>query len=238
MDCLFCRDNGKVGGCPKCGKELNLIGRNSIDKINTSTITEFKIPKHYASNPWNALILKQDKSMYCDDPAFNNYVDQLTKCYEIFQSGKLPKVSALVSSPMGYGKTTCFYNCLIEAVRHAYDIVPIIDTSNLRRLLTISSERPEWSNTYLGYSLESYLNSDILIVSVTQGPEYIYAYETIINILDIRSKRDKATIVLSNYTINELSGYDKRQYLKCLLQGGINVDPFRYLVPIEFIPYK
>ena len=232
MECLLCRDNGKIGGCPKCGKHLNLKGNNEI-KVTNKEINKLCIPKNYVNSKWNSLILKQDYNDYSEDSKFKNYVQQLDACINIFKKGELPKISALISSPIGYGKTTWAYNCMIEAMRHNYTVAPLIATTQMRRMMITASERPDWYNSYSDYSYMEYLTADTLFVYIPT--EYAFAYETIVDLVNTRSRLEKPTFFLSNYTIRELISHDKKSMLLKLLNGGSNVDPLKYLISIEFI---
>lgn len=236
MECLMCRDKGKLGGCPRCGKVLNLKG-NDEQHLKASEMTRMCIPKNYLKNEWNSLILEKDYVQFCDDAKFKFYLQQLNKCYTMLKEGEIPNISALVTSPIGFGKTTWAYNCMIQAKQHNYSIVPLIDTSQMRRMLLTATERPEWSNSLAGYGYNEYLTSDFLIVQVAMGPEYVYAYETIVNLVNSRSRIGKPTIFISNYSVRELISQDKKKILLKLLNGGTNVDPLKYLINIEFIEY-
>lgn len=237
MNCLFCRDNGKIGGCPECGKEYVLLG-NDKTKLSTSVAKNLGIPKHYLKEKWNSLILRQYYNQFIDDADFDNYVNQLDTCIKILREGKLPQMSALVTAPIGYGKTTWAYNCIIEASSHNYSTVPLVDTGQLRRMFLTASENPGWVNKFAGYNYNEYLYADLLIACVSDGPEFIYAYETIVNVVTIRSRLEKPTIFISNYGVNELMKEDRRKQLYKLLNGGLNVDPYRYLVHIGFTEYE
>lgn len=236
MECLLCRDNGKIGGCPKCGKEYALLGNDKI-KTPIGVIRDLGVPKHYLKEKWNSVILRQDHEVYIDDADFDNYVNQLDACINILKEGRLPVMSALVTSPIGYGKTTWAYNCILEANSHNFTTVPLVDTGQLRRMFLTASENPSWVNKFANHNYNDYLYADLLIACVSNGPEFIYAYETIVNIVTIRSRLEKPTIFLSNYSANELMKEDKRRQLYKLLSGGTNVDPYRYLVNIGFQEY-
>lgn len=235
--CDICRDVGKYGGCPSCGREKGAMFQSKSESVVFSDLKELFIPMHYLNNRWNEKVLMKDRSDYCDDNGFINYTKQLTECYNILKRGDMVKLSALVCAPQAFGKTTWANSCLLAALEHGYNVTPIIDTSQLKRMITLSSERPSKTNTYLGLDLQKYLTSDLLFLLVMRGPEYIYAYETIINILDIRSRAGKPTIIFSDRSLRELTAFDKSKSLYGLIYGGTNVDPYRYATLIEFNNY-
>lgn len=237
FECLLCRDEGRYGGCPKCGKEKNLMSLTKVKKATCSDGRDLKIPNHYIKNRWDESILYKDRSEYYDDESFENYIKQLTGCYNIIKEGNNIELSALVSAPIGFGKTTWAYSCILAAMEHGLKVVPMIDTSQLRRLLTLYSERPSKENTCNGFSVEDYLESDLLILTVTKGPEYVFAYETIYQVLDMRSRNSKPTLIISDRSLRELIKFDKNNILYSLVHGGTNADNYKYAILIEFNNY-
>lgn len=238
FECIVCRDKGRKGGCPKCGRERPILANEFDEKVSRKDLDDLSIPLHYYKNRWDKNILINDRADFSEDDMFINYVKQLDACYSMIDKGELPNISVLVTAPAVYAKTTWAYSCIIRAREYGYNVVPIIDTAQMRRMLVINSERPTKENTYLGYSLSDYLDSDMLFLLVNRGTEYVYAYETIVNILDIRSRRSKPTLIISDKSLRELSAFDKNKNLYNLTQGGSNVDPYRYAVLIEFNRYN
>lgn len=237
FECLICRDLGRTGGCPSCGKEKPLIENEKVKSINLSKLSNLGISKHFHESRWNQSILFNDRSDYYGNEKFIDYCNKLTDCYNILKDGKMIRMSALVSAPPAFGKTTWANSCILEAYENGFKVAPIIDTSQLRRMITINSEKPKAPNNYMGYTYSDYIESDLMFLLVTRGPEYVFAYETICNVLDLRSRMSKPTIILSDRSIRELCIYDKNLYLKTLLHGGTNVDPFRYAISIEMFNY-
>lgn len=238
FECKVCRDKGRIGGCPSCGKQKGFLANEQDGNITRKDLNDLSIPLHYYNNRWDKNILINDKYEYADDQHFMNYIQQLDTCYKIIDEGGLPKISALVCAPQVYGKTTWANNCLIRAKERGYKVPPIIDTMQIRRMSLLNTEKPNKDNKYLGYSFNQYIESDLMVLMVTRSSEFVYAYETIVNILDIRSRMSKPTLIISDRSLRELSSFDKNRQLLNLTNGGTNVDAYRYAVLIEFAPYN
>ena len=236
--CDFCRDKGRVGGCPKCGKELDILARDELKAEPIEDIEKLGIPEHYLNNEWNADILYNDHDDYIDDSDFMRYVAQLNKLYEHLKNGGVVKNSALVSTPIGYGKTTWVYNCILQLVKHGYKVPPLISTSKIKVMSTLAQERPTWRNEYMGYSYNTIIESDVLFMSVTKSLEYVYAPRQIIEIVDMRANMVKPTLIISDWSARSLLKVEETGMLESMLRGGTNVDPNKYLIRIEFLPYK
>jgi len=235
--CLICRDQGRVEGCPSCGKVRDALAISAKVEVSRQERNEMYVPKYYITNEWDESILRMDKENYVDDVSFNTYCTQLSKCIEILDTGAMLKTSAFVNAPVGYAKTTFAYNCILKCLENGYKMSPIIDTAKMRGMLTLDSERPTKPNSYQGFALEEYLDSDLLFLLVTRGPEYVYAYDTIIQVLDIRSRRGKPTIILSDRAARYLKVFDKDNNLQKILEGGNKVDKLKYAIPISFEEY-
>lgn len=232
--CYRCSNEGLEGGCPECGRELVIGVRSVTRNIKSSDMTELHIPTFYKNNKWTTTQLRESYIELIDDISFNNYVNQLDKCYNIIKSGALPATSAIVSSPTGYSKTTWAYSCIMEAFTHGYKVVPLIDTTQLKRIMLSASEGVSKNSYHDGFHYNQYITSDLLFVSVTKGPEYVYAYEVIVSVLDIRSRLDKPTIFITDYTQRDLAALDYTKILERLINAKGNINPYKYPASICF----
>lgn len=235
--CALCRDEGTEEGCSRCGKvktEELLSARKDISLANIKSV---HIPTHYLNSNWDETILIKDKDAYTGDETFNTYLKQLSMVYRHLETGGLMRNSALIASPIGFGKTTWAYNCMRELIKSNYNICPLLDTSQLKSLQTLYYEKPTWTRDWCGYTYTDYINSDVLFISVTKSPEYIYAARLIIDIVDTRSKLSKPTIVLSDWPISSLQKSDSTGMLTSMLRGGSNANPYKFLIPVTFTAY-
>lgn len=236
--CYMCSNEGLEGGCPSCGKELIIGVRLDTKEVTSKDMTELRIPSFYKTNVWNTTELRESYIDLMDSPSFNMYVNQLYKCLEIIKSGALPTTSAIVSSPTGYSKTTWAYSCILEAFRHGYKVAPLIDTTQLKRIMIASSEGITKNSFHDGFHYSQYVSSDILFVCVTKGPEYVYAYEVITAILDIRSRLDKPTIIISDFSKRQLSALDDTKILDRLISAKGKINPYKYPAMFSFFDIK
>ena len=238
FECNYCRDRGRINGCPKCGKTPEMLTQEKLNEVPIREIMDLGIPEHYINNAWNKDIILEDRDPYIDDPDFLRYVNNLTSLYEHLCKGGTVGNSALVSAPIGFGKTTWVYNCIIELKKHNYNVPPLINTSQLKSMRTMHYERPTWKNVYMGWSYTELLESDVLFVNVTKSTEYVYAARVILDIVDVRAKYSKPTVVISDWSISSLLATEETGMLLAMLRGGRNVDPNKFLIKIEFSDYK
>lgn len=234
--CLVCRDKGREGGCPKCGEVTKITSSVLVRDITLTEMKRMHIPKHYIGIKWESLILKEDNSSYIDDIDFINYTGQLDKVYAHLVNGGTVPNSAIITAPMGYGKTTWAYSCMIELLKNNLKVPPLISTSQLKSMQTKDYERPTWHNKWNDYSYSEYIESDVLFITVTKGPEYVYATRLLIDVVDTRARISKPTVILSDWGIGSLLSTDKTGMLLTMLKGGTNVDPYKYMTNIKFSP--
>lgn len=234
FECLVCRDKGREEGCPKCGRETRITGNEVSRDITLTELNRMQIPRHYTKKKWDPLILKEDHSDYIDNIDFNNYVGQLNRVLEHLEKGGTIPNSAIITAPMGSGKTTWAYNCMLELLKNNIQVPPLISTSQLKAMQTKAYERPTWQNKWQDFTYIEYIEADVLFVAVTKGPEYVYATRLLIDIVDIRSRMSKPTVILSDWSITNLISSDKTGMLYSMLKGGTNVDPYKYLTNIKF----
>ncbi len=223
-------------GC-ECGAILVEEASVVQKSVPENALQDLVIPKHYKANRWDRRVLQQDNLELMDDnPLFDRYVQQLHEGYNIVKQGGLFQNSMLIVSPAGYSKTTWAYSCILSLYEHGYSCVPLLDTTELKRMLYTKSENPNWRVAHLGKTVDEYINADVLFLNVTRGTEFEYAYEVLVNILDMRSRMDKPTMILSDYTLKQLTVYDMRGTFKSLVsrRGANNVNPYRYLCAIDF----
>lgn len=234
--CVLCRDKGREEGCPSCGEVTKITSHIKFRDVTLVEMGRMHIPQHYIGNVWDSLILKEDYREYCNEIDFTNYTNQLDKVYKHLVNGGTIPNSAVITSPMGYGKTTWAYNCIIELLKNGFKVPPIISTSQLKTMQTKAYERPTWHNKWNDYSYSEYVEADVLFITVTKGPEYVYATRLLIDIVDTRSRISKPTVILSDWSIGSLINTDKTGMLLTMLRGGTNVDPYKYMTNIQFSP--
>lgn len=210
--CFVCGGNGfSAKTCPSCGRKpnkssLNFEFREDTEKF-VQQINAFGIPDVYRGVVWDKDILLKNKRNKANDYSFQRFVAQLDKINTMFSSGLLPGKSAIIIAPAGYSKTLFAYSCMQHAVDHDFTIAPMLDTVELKRLLVLAAENPTYK-LYGKISYDDYIMSDVLFVTVTKLKQHEWAYETIQEILDRRSRKGLSTFVISRYNLAEMSRRD------------------------------
>lgn len=241
IKCYTCRDEGleSPAGCPDCGL---VQGENyEVQRVvETTDLTDKAIPEYYHRRLWEKEILLRAKPELLNDRYFTNgsdaYVEQLNKAHDIFKNGGLPKTSAIIVAPQTFSKMTWAYSCMQLARAFNYNIVPLMDTQQLKYFITLSEEKP--SSSYLKrfhFTYEDLIFADILFLTVSKGYYRRNAWEVIQQILDIRSRLGLATIILSRFNINEISEFDRfDRFTKSMDYNGTE-NGLRYPAIIRYI---
>lgn len=232
MICYVCRDKGMLMGCPNCGKEKNFSGNESVE-LTKDVMDKLYIPNYYQCVNWSSDKLRKELPDLNTHRLFNQYIDQLDKIYNIFESGQLPNKSILITAPPKRGKQIWAFSCMKQALRHGYTVSPILDTSEWRRLNIIATERAYIKDMALyGCTLEQMITNDVVILSVDHD-NFKGAYRAIQTLIDKRQRRGKATIVISRYTPEQISILDFDKDFKQAFDRTSKLNPCKYLGYIQ-----
>lgn len=202
------RSCGRCGGinttkeiCPECGRlpTTSIVGKSAFVPLD-------EIPKYYQGKVWDAKVFWRYHQELKSDMQAQEFVSQLEKVYKLFASGKLPTRSAIISAPTTFSKLTWCYSCMQAALAFGYTVAPVLDTSELKRLVVLSTEK---SYSYNEMSLDEYLSKDIVFVSVTKTEQRKGSASIIVDLLDKRARLGKPTFFISRYSIYELSYWDR-----------------------------
>lgn len=226
---------GRCGGvnitnevCPECGL-LPRSKRLSAEVQDTSVIIpqieKLRIPQFYLGKSWNANIFWASHEGKKKDRLVNSFISQMEKVSDMFSGGILPQRSAIFIAPPGYGKMMWVFSCTQYAVTNGYTAAPFLDTMEIKRLFTLSAERP--GQQYLGIEYEEYIESDILFYTVTKTEFRRGAYSVIADLLDKRARRGKITIGISRYTVYEMAQWDSSNDFKQILSPVNEVDTIK-----------
>lgn len=212
--------------CPDCGRQYkkeNEVDLNQLVKTDTkflNTIKSLEIPKEYLGITWSRETLDKDKEEDKSLRIYQGFAQQLERVHDIFESGLIPPKSALVIAPIGYSKVTWAYSCMQQAVAHGFSVAPLLDTVELKRLFVLSSEKPNFK--MFGLTYEDYIEKDICFVAVTKSEYVGHSWQTILDILDKRSRKGLPTFIISRYGVDAISKWDYDGQFKVLLeQGGL-----------------
>jgi hypothetical protein len=238
VQCYQCRDLGLRGGCPKCGKILGKVSISRVEDVEIDVESTNRIigeiPSEYKGKLWKKEELINDHREQLGIPKFDIYVDQLDKVHSIFRGGKIPNKSAIIISPRTYSKMTWAYSCLQLARQFNYKIFPILDTDQMKRDLINWTNKP--SGVYskgLWYSYEDFLTADILFLTVSKGQTRQASFEVIDQVIDIRSRMDRPTFIISRFSLAEMSGYDRKNRFNSILDKSGKKFGCRYPIVVQ-----
>ena len=229
--CYRCRGEGEVGGCKDCGTDKV----KEIVEIETEEIDRLIIPKWYVKREWNKDIVIRDNPKYRHDPKFNRLVEQMDRAHQTFKEGRNVGISGIFVAPRKFSKMTWAYSCLQLAQANGLKTVPIMDTQQIKRFITINEQRPlAVKDEDFGCSYEEFIMADIVIMTVTKSYYYRDASQVIDLVLDMRSRYGKPTIVISRFNMKEITEFDRKGLFNSLIDVEGRENGMRYPAIIEF----
>lgn len=224
--------------CPECNRqykvdnEFNLEVLVKQDNKFLNTIKNLEIPKEYHGITWDRTVLDNDKSEDKSIRAYKGFVEQLDRVHRMFENGLIPPKSALVIAPIGYSKVTWAYSCMQQAVASGFSVAPLLDTVELKRLFILSSDKPNFK--MFGLTYEDYIEKDICFVTVTKSEYVGNSWQTILDILDKRSRKGLPTFIISRYGVDAISKWDYDGQFKVLLEQGGFRNSLKYPAIISY----
>ena len=232
--CMYCRDEG----CDKCKTEEEL---NQLNNLKTTRIIQTKgkniIPNNYVGVDWDKDILNTDYGIYRNDIYYEAYVDLMDKYITRLRQGEFTNKSIMLSSPKRMSKTIWAYNVLSEYLKKGKKVFPIINTEELKYYLNkiLTTQNKDYIKSLGTY--DDFLEADILIVSVVIGYKRHYAYEIIEEVLSLRSRFEKPTIILSEYSKEDLGYYNTSGSFERLFESTSGTkDELKYPIYRGVIP--
>lgn len=235
-ECPICRNKGLLDGCPECGKELNIF--NSPERKIDFSESKVFIPEYYVNRIWN---MEQALTTLPDDNSMNyykNFYHKLNYLLNGIQQGKTLHNSAIVSAPANYSKSVWVYSCIQSLIVQNKKVVPLISTSEYQRLYNMDVYKPYNNYKYQDFTIEEYNTADILFVEIPDDEAYMYAYETVLKIINIRARFDKPTVFITNVPISKLIAKDYSGTLIRYINEGSDGNPYKYLTAIQCEPIK
>lgn len=237
--CFTCGNEGfKDKVCPSCGRKprissFNLEKRDSEDvKEFVTKIDAFGVPDNYRGICWSKEVLLKTKSSLHNDYNFVRYADQLEKIHGIFANGVISPKSAIIIAPADFSKMTFAFSCMQHALDHGLSVAPMLDTIELKRLLVLSAENPNYK-LFGKISYDDYVMSDVCFVTVTKLKQREYAYETIQEILDRRTRRGLGTFILSRFDLDEISRRDYANQFEAITSSTAK-DNYKYPAVVRY----
>lgn len=237
--CFKCGNKGFPDKeCPSCHRAPTSTTLN-LDHSSSEQIAEFVekidafgIPSQYRGVIWDAEVLRKSFKGKEQNMLFQKYVNQLDKVNACFVSGVLSPKSAIIIAPAGYSKMTFAYSCMQRALDAGFSVAPFLDTIELKRVLFLAGEMPNYK-IFGKVSYDDYIMSDVCFVTVTKMKQHEWAYETIQELLDRRSRKGLSTFIISRFDLSELSKRDYSNQFD-VLSTAISEDTYKYPAIIRF----
>lgn len=234
--CYKCGNHGfKDKECPVCGlkpNNLNLAGRVTAANTLMSTAKKIRVPDQYIGITWHKNSLMDTHSNLADNQLFIQYCTQLELLHQYFVNGKIPTKSGLIIAPPQFSKVTFAYSCMQFAIDNGLKVAPLLDTQEVKRLITLAAEKPGYY--YDGLSYEDYIFSDIMFITVTKTRYYEEAYQIIQEMLDKRSRKGLPTFFISRYSLDTLGAMDKTGNYQYIKDWNDCENSLKYPVIVEF----
>lgn len=232
VTCYTCGGVGTSEGCPECGKKSVEVTKIFSDIPTDFTVNAGKIPLEYINMAFDPNLLISSHKQFEANAKFLRYVKQLEKVLQIFESGKIPNQSAIFIADRGFGKRIFAYNCLKFAAKNGFSISPIIDNTELKRINIISSDNYKSSFLYNKTSIEDILTADVLFMTV-DCDNFGTALRTIESVMDKRCRLGKSTFVISRFSLDKMSVFDKDNDYISMIENTRQVNNKKYPVIIK-----
>lgn len=238
--CFVCGNHGFLDKvCESCGREptkesMNLDKKDDVDSF-VSKISANGIPDSYRGIVWSAEFLKSTKPGKEKDYNFQRFINSLERINDVFAKGVLSRKSAIIIAPAGYSKMTFAYSCMQRAIDNGYSVAPLLDTIEIKRLLFLASENPNY-RMYHEIQYDDYIMSDVLFATVTKLQQHEWAYETIQELIDRRARKGLATFIISRYDLAEISKKDYANQFSAIATAYSD-DNYKYPAVIKYVDF-
>lgn len=239
VKCYTCGDTGSTAQnpnfCPACGRKANTkYADTDIVAEELFQLSDY-IPQEYKNEKFDVNRLRVDHMDLKDNQGFKFYADSLEKVSSRIQNGELLPKSMLIYAPQGFSKNHFVYSCLVNAIESGLTAIPYMDTLEIKRFVD-SYEQNHLKDDMIRYykhltDMKIY-TADLCIVKIPVGLKYVEAYQTMLMLLDRRSRKGKTTVFISRYPLKTLVAMDMNKELISLFNKDIKTKNMIY------IPYK
>lgn len=221
--CHYCNDEGKEGGCPRCG----LTPRKSVGlkMLNLEVPTEI-IPIPYQGHLW-------EKPEDSDRPLkFQQFDDTLEQVYTKFLKGQIPQFSMFIAAPPKSGKNSFAYSCMQTALAQKFTVAPLLSTSDWRRLYKVSQMNPFYK-LYGKYQWDTLISVDVIFIFVDHSDDHNDDIPLLKSILDARAAFGLSTFIISDYKLNDLVPKWNKDVYTMIYNPATPRDYLRYPVVVH-----
>lgn len=198
--------------CPVCGREpvkqtVNLEQMENVDEF-VQKIDNFGVPPQYRGIFWDSGELLRMHPELETNLMFKRFVSNLEKINTVFANGLLSPKSAIIIAPAGFSKMTFAYSCMQRALNNGFTVAPFLDTIELKRLLVLAGENPNYK-LFGNVDYDEYIMSDVCFVTVTKMRQREWAYEVLQELIDRRERKGLSTFIISRFSLAEISRRDR-----------------------------
>lgn len=230
--CYVCNGEGlEDKECPKCGKTKKIVIDYQNDKYITK-VQDTNIPLQYIGKLWSKKTLISTHSQFAQDKSFLAFCENLERMHDKFVLGQLPMKSGIIIAPKKYSKVTFAYSCMQYAVQSGYTVAPLLDTIQVKRLKGLMGDRNY--KLFNKFDADSYFSADICFITVTKLINRREAYEIILEVMDTRSRLGLPTVVISEFSIDEMSDWDRNKVFNKIYDYDDIENPLRYPAIVQF----
>lgn len=201
--CHMCNNEGKEGGCPRCGRTPRAA---SVAKTLHFEMPTDIIPLVYQGQVW-------EKPVEEDLPLrIKQYDDSLETIYNKFLMGEIPKFSLFLGAPPKSDKTKFAYCCMQTSLAQGFSVAPLLSTADWRRLQKVSQTNPFYK-LYGKYKWDELVALDVLFMFVDHSDERFDEIPLMKSVLDTRAAFNLSTFIISDYKLNDLvPRYNQESY--------------------------
>lgn len=229
--CFTCGNAGFADRvCPSCGRKPSSASFNFEEREDTQEFAEkidaFGVPGNYRGICWSKEALMKYKTDLQSDYNFVRFAEQLEKIHSVFARGMISPKSAIIIAPADFSKMTFAYSCMQHALDHNLSVAPLLDTLELKRLLVLAAENPNYK-MFKKISYDEYIMCDVCFITVTKLKQREYAYETIQEVIDRRTRKGLGTFIISRYDLSEISRRDYGSSFEAIT-SSTSQDTYKY----------
>lgn len=221
IKCHVCNDEGKEGGCPRCGLMPRAVNAKRVLQLQVPVDI---IPIHYQGTLWTKPEPTEDMPL-----RFKQFDESLEKVYNKFLKGEIPNFSMFIAAPPKSGKNLFAYSCMQTAITQRFSVAPLLSTADWRRLYKISQINPFYK-LFNKYKWDDLASKDVVFLYVDHSDEHNDDIPLLKSILDTRSSFGFPTFIISDYRLNDLVPKWKKESYTMIYNSSEQRDYNRYPV--------
>lgn len=218
--CHVCNNEGKEGGCPRCGKTPRTVV--NVKVMNLDVATDI-IPNAYRGIVWER---PTDNKL----PAQFKEVDTaMEKVSNMFLQGRIPQFSMFVAAPPKTGKNVFAYSCMQTSLAQKFTVAPLLSTSDWRRLLKVSQMNPFYK-LYGKYQWDQLVCLDVVFIFIDHSDDHRDDIPLLKSVMDARAAFGLSTFIISDYKLTDLVPAWNSDVYTSIYNPASNRDYLRYPV--------